>query len=404
MSRNTISVPTDRFAARRERILEVGARHIRERGLKGLSLGAVADEIGIGGSSVTYYFRRKDLLAEACFDRSLDALEQQLADAATRPDPRSRIARFIELTIRAASEVGNDGASPLVRLHEMRAMEDPARARLVRRYFTLLRAARGYFAEYVGDEAHLLQVMRSQVLLDTVHVIPDWLGRYAPEEHERVATQLTAILADGIAPSGSAAQTIEFAPLAHEGDTPLDRFLGAATELMNERGYRGASVDRIAAALKVTKGSFYHHVDAKDDLVLACFRRSLDVIGRAQDAALATDMTYLDRLTSAFAALVDLQFGNGTPLLRTTALAALPSDLVREAVDRSEQIARRFAGMVIDGIADGSANAVDPLIAGQVIMSSLNVAVELRTVSRRVPPQRAISLYASTLLRGMAND
>jgi hypothetical protein len=39
-------------------------------------------------------------------------------------------------------------------------------------------------------------------------------------------------------------------------------------------GYKGASVDRIMKALKLTKGSFYHHIEAKDDLILECFRDS----------------------------------------------------------------------------------------------------------------------------------
>ena len=62
-------------------------------------------------------------------------------------------------------------------------------------------------------------------------------------------------------------------------------FLLAATRLINELGYRGASVQRIAAELNVTKGSFYHHLDAKDDLVIACYRRSFDTISDAQRLA-----------------------------------------------------------------------------------------------------------------------
>ena len=46
-------------------------------------------------------------------------------------------------------------------------------------------------------------------------------------------------------------------------------FLKAATRQINEHGYRGASVDRISASLNVTKGAFYHHNEAKDDLVAA---------------------------------------------------------------------------------------------------------------------------------------
>ena len=62
-------------------------------------------------------------------------------------------------------------------------------------------------------------------------------------------------------------------------------FLLAATRLINELGYRGASVQRIASELNVTKGSFYHHLDAKDDLVIACYRRSFDTIADAQRLA-----------------------------------------------------------------------------------------------------------------------
>ena len=48
-----------------------------------------------------------------------------------------------------------------------------------------------------------------------------------------------------------------------------ETILLAATRLINSRGYRGASVNKISEALNVTKSSFYNHNDAKDDLDLA---------------------------------------------------------------------------------------------------------------------------------------
>jgi tetratricopeptide (TPR) repeat protein len=48
-------------------------------------------------------------------------------------------------------------------------------------------------------------------------------------------------------------------------------FLTAATRLINQRGYRGASVDKISQQLNVTKGSFYHHHETKEELIGACF-------------------------------------------------------------------------------------------------------------------------------------
>eukprot|EP01036_Dinobryon_divergens_P048208 gene48208-64682_t len=73
-----------------------------------------------------------------------------------------------------------------------------------------------------------------------------------------------------------------------EASDTLEAFLRAATFLVNEQGYRGASVDKISARLKVTKGSFYHHHDTKQDLIAACFARSLAVQRQAFQLAVAS--------------------------------------------------------------------------------------------------------------------
>ncbi|MFX7878983.1 hypothetical protein ABTK13_22195, partial [Acinetobacter baumannii] len=84
-------------------------------------------------------------------------------------------------------------------------------------------------------------------------------------------------------------------------------------------------------------------------------------IGRAQDAAPADGGSFLERIAGTLGRLTAIQLGDGTPLLRSTALAALPPELRREALDGAERATRRFAGMIADGISEGSVAAVDPL-------------------------------------------
>ena len=47
---------------------------------------------------------------------------------------------------------------------------------------------------------------------------------------------------------------------------------------------------------------------------------------------------------------------------------------------------------------------IDPLVAGQVLLSALNVAYECRDIAARVPAERAVALYMSILLRGVLSD
>ncbi len=58
-------------------------------------------------------------------------------------------------------------------------------------------------------------------------------------------------------------------------------------------------------AANVTKGSFYHHNAAKDDLVVECFARSFDAMRRVQSAALAEGGDSWHKISSAAATLVE---------------------------------------------------------------------------------------------------
>jgi AcrR family transcriptional regulator len=163
-------------------------------------------------------------------------------------------------------------------------------------------------------------------------------------------------------------------------------------------------VQRIASELNVTKGSFYHHLDAKDDLVIACYKRSFDILADAQRLAEGHAGTQWQRIESTLATLLDYQFSERGPLLRTTALSGLPPHVRNTMLDRSNRIARRFAGMLSDGIAEGTIRPIDPLVASQALMALQNAAFDMRKWAGTMPRERAVAFYASTLAYGLFDD
>ena len=245
---------------------------------------------------------------------------------------------------------------------------------------------------------------RAHVLLENTFWLPVWLSRYDLDQYARVEVRLMDVFTNGIAAPGErwTPTVIDFGD--GEEQTGRSAFFAAATRLINELGYRGASVQRIASQLNVTKGSFYHHLDAKDDLVIACYRRSFDGVAAAQERADTAGGSHWHRLSSVIATLVGVQFAERTPLLRTTALSGLPPRARAAMVDRSNRIARRFAGTIMDGIAEGSCRPIDALIAAQLLMALQNAAFDMRRWAAALPREEAVAMYASTVMFGLFDD
>lgn len=395
-----------RFERKREDILDAAADLINLHGVRGATLLEVATSVGLNTTSVTYYFRRKELLAAAVFERSLDRLRDMVAEAAAQATPRERVFRFIRLHVELHARVIAGTARPLVTLSDIRTLEEDLRRPLLDHYLEAFRLVRGFWGPF-ADAAHKdLCTARAHMLLEVVFWLPVWLARYAINDFGRVGRRICTILDEGLAVTGASWRPRLYSEYDLRAAMPpqdpgAENFLRVATRLINESGYRGASVVRIVEELNVTKGSFYHHLDAKDDLVLECFRQSYKRVAVAQWLAHRDGANEWERLTWAIATLVDIQFRADWPLTRTTALQALPADLRAEVVRRSDRIALRFMGTLVDGIRDGTINSIDPMIASQLILSTLNSAYDLKGWAARMPREKAIALYASTLADGV---
>ncbi len=395
---------TKRFRAKRDAILAAAAEAINEQSAKGMTFADVARRVGLNTTSVTYYFKRKEDLAAAAFENTLESLIAMLDVAAEEATPEDRVRRYLALNMDRLGRIQRGEEKAFAVLSDLRATEEPMRGRLMAGWREVFRRTRLLWGPTSSRAQTDLNGARAHVLLENTFWLPIWLTRYEPDQYGRVEERLMDVFAHGIA-GKNAKWSPTLLDLSHDEAEPgREAFLLAATRLINELGYRGASVQKIASELNVTKGSFYHHLDAKDDLVIACYRRSFDTIADAQSRGEAEGGSYWHKLSSTVATLLDVQFAERGPLLRTTALSGLPVGVRNAMVDRSNGIARRYAGMMMDGIGEGSIRAVDALIAAQALMALQNAAFDMRKWASTMPRERAIAMYASTLMFGLFDD
>lgn len=397
---------TDRFRKKRDAILDASTILLNQRGVKGLTLADAAAAVGLSTTSVTYYFKRKDDLAAACMMRGIGWLQAAAEIAVAEPTPAERLHRLLELYFERVRLMAIGEGSPLPSLADVRALKDPHRAEVIEAFAKVFRKVRGLF-----DAPELVwlsrgrRTARTHMLLAQLFWSGAWLHKYDPEDYSRVRERVFDILIGGLAAEGAEWSPAP-APLAelaaHEGpEMSRETFLLAATRLINQRGYRGASVNKISAALNVTKGSFYHHNDAKDDLVVACFDRTFEVMRRVQRLAMTLEGDQWLRISSAAAALAEYQLSPYGPLLRVSALSALPEEIRIEQVAHSDRVSDRFASMISDGIVEGSIRPVDAAIAAQMLNATLNAGSELTFWLPGVTQKAAPAVFARPLLMGI---
>jgi len=397
---------TERFEDKREVILDSAARLFNQHGIKGGLLSELAQRMGLATNSLTYYYRKKEELACACLQRAMDALVA-VADAAARQRTLAqRIRAFVGGYIGLLADIAEGRHAELIVFSDLLSLAPPQRDRMAAAYTQMFRRVRALLD--AADSPRLESAARNahaHLLLSTVCWARAWIARHEPIDYARVAAQITDIMLTGIAGRGhriaDASQRASPALPPDADDATRGAYLRAATRLVNEYGYRGASVDRIAAELRLTKGSFYHHHETKDELIAACFERTFAVMRAAQSAALATPGSGLDRLAMACRSLLDYQMSQQGPLLRVTAWTGLPAAIKDDTRRTMGRLGERFAALVVDGMADGSLRIVDPSIAAQVINGMVNAAAELERWVPGAHAGNAFDLYAMPLFRGL---
>ncbi len=397
---------TARYAAKKEAILTAATTILNREGVKGMTLADVAAEVGLITTSVTYYYRKKDDLAAACFMRGIDIFTGLAVEAGAVSGARARLAKFLELFFDMAAKIRLKEAAPIVAFSEMRALNEPLRGQVAAAFNDLFRTIRGFFddPEFAGL-SRLEATARTHLLLEQAFWTVTWTRRYDLEDYPRIRDRMFDILCGGLAVGARAwdppALPDPTPPEAASTDVSRETFLVAATRVINQKGYRGASVEDISAALNVTKGSFYHHNDAKDDLVVECFERTFTIMRAVQFAARDLKTDQWTRLAAAAAALVNYQLSDHGPLLRASSMGALPQDIRPDIVDRYARVSERFAGMVSDGIAEGSIRPVDPLIAAHMLSSMINAAASLQVWAPSAELDEVAALFARPLLLGV---
>lgn len=147
----------------------------------------------------------------------------------------------------------------------------------------------------------------------------------------------------------------------------------AATRLFRQRGFHATSMQDLGEALGMNRGSLYHYISAKDELLWAILTRALDRLEERVLPILAAEAPPIDRLTDAIREHLRVAADHADELsLIQIEWRALDRRRQAEMIRRRDAYEARWRATLEAGIADGSVRSLDVRLAGIGILSACN--------------------------------
>lgn len=177
--------------------------------------------------------------------------------------------------------------------------------------------------------------------------------------------------------------------------------LKEAGRAFGKRGYHNTSLDDVAKALQVSKGTLYNYVKDKQEILYECHALALEIGDRALAHGLAAGRDGAGILRATLVRYIELltdELGACAVLMEVDAMR--PED--REAaVTRRDDFERAFVKMLKQGIKDGSIRDVDPKLAVFTFMGAVNWLPRWFSAEGRLSGAEVAEQVTDLLLSGL---
>lgn len=190
----------------------------------------------------------------------------------------------------------------------------------------------------------------------------------------------------------------------HRADVKREVVLATAVAMFNEKGFRGTSLDAVAAKLGVTKPTIYQYVASKDEILLDCINHGLNRIR----AALATVPTVpngepsgRDRLRAAMRSYAVVMTEDYCRCVTRTADSELGPETRAKFRKLKREIDLILRELVQSGMDDGSLRAGDPRIITFTLTGALNWIGRWYEPGGDMAPEHVADNVVGTLLQGL---
>jgi len=181
-----------------------------------------------------------------------------------------------------------------------------------------------------------------------------------------------------------------------------DEILDAAAQIFSQKGFHATSMQDIAQAVNLQKGSLYHHINSKQEILVAVLDRALDMLIANMRDVLDQPLPADEKLRRAMCVYLETMLEH-----RDLAAVLLLEHRSLEPDQHSRHIPQRdrFECLWRDLIRDGSQNGLfhcsDAALSGRALLGVLNWTITWYRPDGSLAPDQIAEQFADLFLQGL---
>lgn len=188
---------------------------------------------------------------------------------------------------------------------------------------------------------------------------------------------------------------------AREKDQKREAVLRSAVRMFNLHGFHAASLDEVAANLRISKPTIYRYLGNKEQVLLECVTRGLEMLQAAATEAQSEDGTGLKRLARFLRRYAEINMDDfGRCVIRTDDAALSPEGRTHFRTLKSK-IDEAMRKLISEGVADGSIAPLDVKMTAFTLAGALNWPARWHDPSGPCPPSEIASALVDVLVQGL---
>lgn len=180
-----------------------------------------------------------------------------------------------------------------------------------------------------------------------------------------------------------------------------EKILDAAAKIFGENGYHATSMQDIAKAVDLKKGSLYHHVSSKQEILLALLEQALDLLIIRLEEVAAKDLAPDAKLTQAISVYLNILTENKS--LSAVLLLehrSLKPEFRATHIPQRDKFENIWRKIIQEGIDCGQFTSTNTAQATRFLLGTLNWTITWYNPAGPLTPAEISEQCANLFLHG----